>query len=64
MTDTNSIARITAGANSLRWLLLSLIIVVADQITKVLVITNLFEFQRIYLMPLLGTLMNSLMEKL
>ena len=42
-----------AGKHSLRWLYLSLFVVVLDQLTKVIVITNMFEFQRIYLMPLL-----------
>lgn len=42
-----------AGKKSLRWLILSIVIVIVDQITKWEVMNNLFEFQRINLMPLL-----------
>ena len=42
-----------AGKDSLKWLWLSAGIVVFDQITKWLVIQNLYEFQRIFLMPIL-----------
>ncbi len=42
-----------AGKNSLRWLILSIVIVIVDQITKWEVVDKLFEFQRINLMPLL-----------
>ena len=41
------------GKNSLRWLILSIAVVIIDQITKREVMDNLFEFQRINLMPLL-----------
>jgi signal peptidase II len=49
--NSNSVA--IAGKKSLRWLILSIGIVIADQITKWMVVDNLFEFQRINLMPLL-----------
>ena len=40
-----------AGARSLRWLLVSLLVIAADQYTKYLVVQNLVEFQRINLLP-------------
>lgn len=40
-----------AGARSLRWLLVSLLVIAADQYTKYLVVQSLVEFQRINLLP-------------
>ncbi|HJP04941.1 MAG: signal peptidase II [Chromatiales bacterium] len=40
-----------AGSGSLRWLILSLVLVIADQVTKLLVVSNLDEFERIKLLP-------------
>ncbi len=40
-----------AGLASLRWLIISFVVVIADQVSKWLIITNMDEFQRIYLMP-------------
>jgi len=40
-----------AGVQSLRWMILSLVIVLADQITKIMVVENLIEFQRINITP-------------
>lgn len=51
--DVSSNPSAIAGKKSLRWLILSIVIVIADQITKWEVMNNLFEFQRINLMPLL-----------
>jgi signal peptidase II len=51
--DVNSNSVATVGKKSLRWLILSIGVVIADQITKWMVVDNLFEFQRINLMPLL-----------
>lgn len=42
-----------AGKDSLKWLWLSGGVIVFDQITKWLVIQYLYEFQRIFLMPVL-----------
>lgn len=41
-----------AGAVSLRWLILSFVIVASDQFTKYLVVDNLVEFERINLLPI------------
>jgi signal peptidase II len=51
--EHSATAGLTAGRNSLRWLYLSAAIVVLDQITKWLVVLNLYEFERIFLIPLL-----------
>lgn len=52
--DKHSVtAGLIAGRNSLRWLYLSAAIVVLDQITKWLVVENLYVFERIFLIPLL-----------
>jgi signal peptidase II len=42
-----------AAARSLRWLWLSTVIVIFDQYTKLLVVQNLLEYQRINLLPVL-----------
>jgi signal peptidase II len=42
-----------AASRSLRWLIVSLLTVVLDQYSKMLVIDNLIEFQRINLLPVL-----------
>jgi signal peptidase II len=42
-----------AGARSLRWLWLSTVILIVDQYTKLLVVQNLLEYQRINLLPVL-----------
>jgi len=51
--DVSSNPATITGKNSLRWLILSIAVVIVDQITKREVVDNLFEFQRINLMPLL-----------
>jgi len=51
--EHSSTAASIAGRNSLRWLYLSGTVVVLDQITKWLVVFNLYEFERIFLIPLL-----------
>ncbi len=51
--DVSSNPATITGKNSLRWLILSIVVVIVDQITKREVVDNLFEFQRINLMPLL-----------
>jgi signal peptidase II len=40
-----------AGRASLRWLIISFVVIIADQISKWVVISNMLEFQRIYLIP-------------
>jgi len=42
-----------AAARSLRWLWLSTVIVILDQYSKLLVVQNLLEYQRINLLPVL-----------
>lgn len=42
-----------AAARSLRWLWLSTVIIILDQYTKLLVVQNLQEYQRIKLLPVL-----------
>jgi signal peptidase II len=42
----------TAGVRSLYWLWLSLAMIVADQITKYMVVSNLVEFDRINVLPI------------
>jgi signal peptidase II len=52
VTTKNNVETVpTAGQKSLRWLMVSLLVIVFDQITKWLVVANMFEFQRIYLIP-------------
>jgi signal peptidase II len=41
----------SAGARSLLWLLVSVLVIVLDQYTKYLVMENLVEFQRINILP-------------
>jgi signal peptidase II len=41
----------TAGQSSLRWLIVSFAVIISDQISKWIVISNMFEFERIYLIP-------------
>ena len=54
MTDqVSAVPQEHAGSRSVRWLLLSVAIVAADQYTKILVVANLIEFQRINLLPIL-----------
>ena len=48
--STGAIAAI-AGQRSLRWLIVSILVIICDQITKWIVISNMFEFERIYLIP-------------
>ncbi|MGI9291792.1 MAG: signal peptidase II [Gammaproteobacteria bacterium] len=45
--------QLKAGSTSFRWLILSAIIIIADQVTKILVVQNLFEYERIFLLPIL-----------
>jgi len=42
-----------AGERSLRWLWLTAVIVIIDQYTKLLVVQNLLEYERITLLPIL-----------
>lgn len=42
-----------AGERSLRWLWLTAVIIIVDQYTKLLVVQNLLEYQRINLLPIL-----------
>ena len=42
-----------AGSASFRWLILSSIIIIANQYTKILVVENLYEYERIFLLPVL-----------
>lgn len=51
--DVGAPAEQRAGSRSLRWLVLSGVIVILDQFTKILVVQNLVEFQRINLLPVL-----------
>jgi signal peptidase II len=54
VTDAGSNAvAVNAGRRSLHWLWLSAVIVLADQYTKLLVIEQLAEFERINLLPVL-----------
>jgi signal peptidase II len=49
--DTNTSTVTIAGKNSLRWLSVSLAVIISDQISKWIVIINMFEFERIFLIP-------------
>ncbi|MDP6437439.1 MAG: signal peptidase II [Gammaproteobacteria bacterium] len=51
MSDSGNPSSNCAGLASLRWLIVSFVIVVADRFTKYLVVDNLAEFERISLLP-------------
>lgn len=54
MSDkTETVAYDRAGSHSVLWLLLSLAVVILDQGTKELVMSNLIEYERINLLPVL-----------
>jgi signal peptidase II len=52
--SADSLASVRSGGTALRWLWLSALVVVADQVTKWLVVERLALYERIELLPVLG----------